>query len=191
MVWIPFWAAGVINGMGHYWATATFRSRTPAPTFPRRLPDRRRRVSTTTITRIRRRRNFRVPGMSSTSVGCTSSSLKRWFGSRRQNRAGAPVQPRQDGVRRGHRASRHYSSLYVLAQYTRSVRNACRQEIHRLTQLAAMRSGEGIDASLREQAAALAASSHLGSKSTANRDSRIPCCTRITVPDRLFDAQEN
>src|SRR5882672_7611973 len=35
---------------------------------------------------------------------------------------------------------------YVLAQYTRSLRQACRQEIDRLTQLAAVRSGEGIDA---------------------------------------------
>jgi stearoyl-CoA desaturase (delta-9 desaturase) len=36
---------------------------------------------------------------------------------------------------------------YVLAQYTRSVRNACRQEIGRLEQRATVRSGEGIDAS--------------------------------------------
>jgi stearoyl-CoA desaturase (Delta-9 desaturase) len=34
---------------------------------------------------------------------------------------------------------------YVLAQYRRAVRNACRQEIHRRTRRAAVRSGEGID----------------------------------------------
>ena len=32
MAWIPFWAAGVVNGIGHYWATATTTARTPAPT---------------------------------------------------------------------------------------------------------------------------------------------------------------
>jgi stearoyl-CoA desaturase (Delta-9 desaturase) len=35
---------------------------------------------------------------------------------------------------------------YVMAQYTRSVRNACRQEISRLERHAARRSAEGIDA---------------------------------------------
>jgi hypothetical protein len=28
MAWIPFFAAGVINGLGHWWATATSRHRT-------------------------------------------------------------------------------------------------------------------------------------------------------------------
>ena len=41
MAWIPFWAAGVINGAGHYWGyrtvrrNAIIRSRTQAPTCSR------------------------------------------------------------------------------------------------------------------------------------------------------------
>ena len=26
MVWIPFWAAGVINGVGHYWGYRNFET---------------------------------------------------------------------------------------------------------------------------------------------------------------------
>jgi len=32
MIWIPLFAAGVINGLGHWWDTVTTRSRTPPPT---------------------------------------------------------------------------------------------------------------------------------------------------------------
>ena len=32
MAWIPFWAAGVVNGLGHCGATATSRPPTPRPT---------------------------------------------------------------------------------------------------------------------------------------------------------------
>ena len=34
MAWIPMLAAGVINGIGHYWAIATSKAQTRAPTFP-------------------------------------------------------------------------------------------------------------------------------------------------------------
>jgi stearoyl-CoA desaturase (delta-9 desaturase) len=26
MVWIPFWAAGVVNGVGHYWGYRNFEA---------------------------------------------------------------------------------------------------------------------------------------------------------------------
>jgi stearoyl-CoA desaturase (delta-9 desaturase) len=32
MAWIPLFAAGVINGIGHYWGYRTFQPRMPAPT---------------------------------------------------------------------------------------------------------------------------------------------------------------
>jgi stearoyl-CoA desaturase (delta-9 desaturase) len=34
MAWIPFWAAGVINGLGHFWGYRNFSPKTPAPTSP-------------------------------------------------------------------------------------------------------------------------------------------------------------
>jgi hypothetical protein len=34
VAWIPFWAAGVINGLGHFWGYRNFSPKTPAPTSP-------------------------------------------------------------------------------------------------------------------------------------------------------------
>ena len=35
MIWIPFWAAGVVNGLAHCWGYRNFNSPTPAPTSSR------------------------------------------------------------------------------------------------------------------------------------------------------------
>jgi stearoyl-CoA desaturase (delta-9 desaturase) len=48
LLWIPFWAAGVINGIGHIWATATSRPKTRRATLSARRADRRRSFTTAT-----------------------------------------------------------------------------------------------------------------------------------------------
>jgi stearoyl-CoA desaturase (delta-9 desaturase) len=35
MAWIPFWAAGVVNGLGHWWGYRNFEAPTPRPTCRR------------------------------------------------------------------------------------------------------------------------------------------------------------
>ena len=46
MVWIPFWAAGVINGIGHYWGYRNFETQDASTQHhPLGRADRRRRVA--------------------------------------------------------------------------------------------------------------------------------------------------
>jgi stearoyl-CoA desaturase (delta-9 desaturase) len=147
MVWIPFWAAGVINGMGHYWGYRNFPVEDASTNlFP---------VGFLIGGEEFHNNHHAHPTsakLSSTwyefDIGWMYIRLLETLGLARVGRI-APV-PRfspdktecdADTVRA---VTTH--RYYVLAQYTRSVRNACRQEIHRLTQLAAVRSGEGIDA---------------------------------------------
>ena len=40
MAWIPFWAAGVVNGLGHWWGTATTSRPIPPPISRRGVLDR-------------------------------------------------------------------------------------------------------------------------------------------------------
>ena len=147
------------------------------------------RSSTTTTMRIRRRRSFRVPGTSSTSAGCTSGCWKRWgwpgsAGSRRYPNS-ARARPECDADTLRAVITHRY---YVLAQYTRSVRNACRQEISRLERRRrrAQRSGDRCE--LRCRVAALVAPAHLASKSAPTADVRPGIAQGAPAADRLFDA---
>jgi len=71
MVWIPFWAAGVINGIGHYWGYRNFEA-TDASTnvFPWGIIVGARNCTTTT-TPTPRRPSSRSSPTSSTSAGIT------------------------------------------------------------------------------------------------------------------------
>src|SRR5256885_16706787 len=91
-------------------------------------------------------------------------------------------------MRRRHRAGRHYSSL-LRAGAIHAVREK-RVPPGDLPAYTARRRAQrrGNRCSLREQAAALAASAYVGSKSTATADSRSGVAQGSTVPNRLFDA---
>jgi stearoyl-CoA desaturase (delta-9 desaturase) len=147
MIWIPFWAAGVINGLGHYWGYRNYPVEDASTNlFPIGILiggeefHNNHHAHPTSAKLSSRWYEF--------DIGWTYIRLLEILGLARVGKV-APV-PRfspdktecdADTVRAliTHR-------YYVLAQYTRSVRSACRQEIDRLTRLAAVRSGEGIDA---------------------------------------------
>ena len=147
MVWIPFWAAGVINGMGHYWGYRNypvedastnlcpigiliggeeFHNNHHAHPTSAKLSSAWyefdigwmyiRLLEALGLARVSR--TAPVPQFSPDKTECDADTLR------------AIITYRHD----------------VLAQYTRSVRNACRQEIRRLERHAAARRGEGIDA---------------------------------------------
>jgi len=147
MVWIPFWAAGVINGIGHYWGYRNFpvedASTNIVPwgvliggeefhnnhhAYPTSA-----KLSNTwyefdigwmyirlleTLGLARVRRIAPAPRFSPGKTECDAATVKAVIAHR----------------------------YYVLAQYTRAVRDACRQEIRRLKQHAATPGGDGIDA---------------------------------------------
>jgi len=147
LLWIPFWAAGVINGMGHYWGYRNYPVEDASTNlFP---------IGILIGGEEFHNNHHAYPTSAKLSsawyefdIGWLYIRFLEMLGLARVDRI-APV-PRfspgktecdADTVRAvmTHR-------YYVLAQYTRSVRNACRQEINRLTRRAAVRSGEGIDA---------------------------------------------
>lgn len=89
MVWIPFWAAGVVNGLGHFWAIAITRQRTPPPTCRPGESSLVVKSFTTTTIRIQRRPSSRSSPMSLILAGSISASCRSWAGprSRRRRRA--------------------------------------------------------------------------------------------------------
>jgi stearoyl-CoA desaturase (delta-9 desaturase) len=147
LVWIPFWAAGVINGMGHYWGYRNYPVEDASTNlFP---------VGVLIGGEEFHNNHHAYPTsakLSSTwyefDIGWMYIRLLEMLGLARVGRI-APV-PQFSPDKTECDADTVQAVIthryYVLAQYTRSVRNACRQEIYRLTQLAAVRSGEGIDA---------------------------------------------
>jgi stearoyl-CoA desaturase (delta-9 desaturase) len=147
MLWIPFWAAGVINGIGHYWGYRNFpvedastnivpwgiliggeefhNNHHAHPTSAKLSSAWYefdigwmyiRILETLGLARVRR--IAPVPRFSPGKTACDADTVK------------AIVTHR----------------YYVLAQYTRSVGNACRQEIRRLKPHAATAGGDGLDA---------------------------------------------
>lgn len=146
MVWIPFWAAGVINGIGHYWGYRNYPVEDASTNiFPwgilvggEEFHNNHHAYPTSAklssawyefdigwmyirlLERLgfaRVRRIAPVPRFSTDKMECDADTVKAIIAHR----------------------------YYVLAQYTRSVRNACRHEIRRLKQHATA-NGEGIDA---------------------------------------------
>jgi stearoyl-CoA desaturase (delta-9 desaturase) len=147
MVWIPFWAAGVINGMGHYWGYRNYPVQDASTNlFPigiliggEELHNNHHAHPTSAkfssawhefdigwmyirileaLRLARVGRTMPVPQFRPDKTECDAETLR------------AVVMHRH----------------YVLAQYTRAVRQACREQIGRLTQPAAVNNGEGIDA---------------------------------------------
>ena len=147
MIWIPFWAAGVINGVGHYWGYRNFPVEDASTNiFPwgvliggeefhnnhHAYPTSAKLSSAwyefdigwmyirllETLGLARVRRIAPAPQFSPAKTECDAETVKAIITHR----------------------------YYVLAQYTRSVGDACRQEISRLKRHAATPSGDGIDA---------------------------------------------
>jgi stearoyl-CoA desaturase (delta-9 desaturase) len=147
MVWIPFWAAGVINGMGHYWGYRNYPVEDASTNlFPVGL----------LIGGEEFHNNHHAHPTSAKlssawyefDIGWMYIRLLEMLGLAQVNRI-APV-PRFSVSKTECDADTLRAVIthryYVLAQYTRSVRNACRQEISRLERRAAVHSADGIDA---------------------------------------------
>ena len=147
MVWIPFWAAGVINGMGHYWGYRNYPVEDASTNlFP---------VGILIGGEEFHNNHHAYPTSAKLSsawyefdIGWMYIRLLEMLGLARVSRV-APV-PRFSPGKTECDADTLRAVIthryYVLAQYTRSVRNACRQEISRLERRAALRGGEGLDA---------------------------------------------
>ena len=147
LVWIPFWAAGVINGMGHYWGYRNYPVEDASTNlFP---------IGILIGGEEFHNNHHAYPTsakLSSTwyefDIGWMYIRFLELLGLARVNRI-APVPQFRPGKTRCDadtvRAVMTHR-YHVLADYTRSVGNVCRQEIHRLSRRPAMRSGEGIDA---------------------------------------------
>jgi stearoyl-CoA desaturase (Delta-9 desaturase) len=147
MVWIPFWAAGVINGMGHYWGYRNYPVEDASTNlFP---------IGILIGGEEFHNNHHARPTSAKLSsawyefdIGWMYIRLLETLGLARVSRI-APV-PRFSPGKTECDADTLRAVVthryYVLAQYTRSVRNACRQEISRLERRAAVRSEEGIDA---------------------------------------------
>lgn len=148
MVWIPFWAAGVINGMGHYWGYRNYPVEDASTNlFP---------IGALIGGEEFHNNHHAHPTSAKLSsawyefdIGWMYIRLLEMLGLARVRRI-API-PRFSPGKTECDADTLRAVIthryYVLAQYTRSVRNACRQEIRRLERRAAARSEEGIDSS--------------------------------------------
>jgi stearoyl-CoA desaturase (Delta-9 desaturase) len=147
MVWIPFWAAGVINGMGHYWGYRNYPVEDASTNlFP---------VGILIGGEEFHNNHHAHPTSAKLSsawyefdIGWMYIRLLQMLGLARVGRI-APV-PRFSIYKTECDAATVRAVIthryYVLAQYTRSVRNACRQEIYRLTRRSALRGEVEIDA---------------------------------------------
>jgi stearoyl-CoA desaturase (delta-9 desaturase) len=148
MIWIPFWAAGVINGMGHYWGYRNYPVEDASTNlFP---------IGVLIGGEEFHNNHHAHPTSAKLSsawyefdVGWMYIRLLETLGLARVSRT-APVPKFSSGktecdadTLQAVITHRHY----VLAHYTRSVRSACRKEIRRLDRLAAVRSEAGNDAS--------------------------------------------
>lgn len=147
MVWIPFWAAGVINGIGHYWGYRNYPVEDASTNIlpwgiliggeefhnnHHAYPSSAKLSSAwyefdigwmyirilETVGLARVRRIAPVPVFNPDRTVCDVDTLKAIITHR----------------------------YHVLAQYTRSVADACRHELRGLKQHAATSTGEGIDA---------------------------------------------
>jgi stearoyl-CoA desaturase (delta-9 desaturase) len=147
MIWIPFWAAGVINGIGHYWGYRNFPVEDASTNI---VP------WGVLIGGEEFHNNHHAyptsAKLSSTwyefDIGWTYIRLLETLGLARVRRIApaprfSPGKTECDAVTVKAVITHRY---YVLAQYTRSVRDACRQEIRSLKQRAATPGGDAIDA---------------------------------------------
>jgi stearoyl-CoA desaturase (delta-9 desaturase) len=147
MVWIPFWAAGVINGIGHYWGYRNYPVDDASTNlFP---------IGVLIGGEEFHNNHHAHPTSAKLSsawyefdIGWAYIKLLETLGLARVNRT-APIprfSPRKTecdaDTLRAVITHRHY----LLAQYTRAVRNTCRREIRRLDRRTAVCGEAGIDA---------------------------------------------
>ena len=148
MVWIPFWAAGVINGMGHYWGYRNYPVEDASTNlFP---------IGILIGGEELHNNHHAHPTSAKLSsawyefdIGWMYIRLLETLGLARVTRI-APL-PRFSPSKTECDADTLRAVIthryYVLAQYTRSVRNSCRQEIARLERRSAGHGEEELDAS--------------------------------------------
>ena len=134
MMWIPFFAAGIINGVGHYWGYRNFQCRRREPQH-RAVghPDRRRRAAQQSPRLSLLPRSCRTNGGSSISAGCTSASWRRSGFAKvkkvapKVTLATGKTQCDQDTLQAV--ITNRYD---VLARYARSLKQTCAEEIAHL-----------------------------------------------------------
>jgi stearoyl-CoA desaturase (delta-9 desaturase) len=147
MIWIPFWAAGVINGIGHYWGYRNY----PVEDASTNIVPWGILIGGEEF----HNNHHAYPSSAKLSsawyefdIGWMYIRLLEMLGLAAVRRI-APV-PRFSPGKTECDADTVKAIIthrhYVLAQYTRSVKDACRQEIRRLKQTVATASGERIDA---------------------------------------------
>jgi len=146
IVWIPFWAAGVINGMGHYWGYRNYPVEDASTNlFP---------IGILIGGEEFHNNHHAHPTSAKLSsawyefdIGWMYIRLLELLRLARVSRI-APV-PRFSLGKTECDADTLRAVIthryYVLAQYTRTVRNACRQELDQLERPVAGRGEEGID----------------------------------------------
>ena len=148
VVWIPFWAAGVINGMGHYWGYRNYPVEDASTNlFP---------IGVLIGGEEFHNNHHAHPTSAKLSSAWYEFDIG-WLYIRLLEMLGLATVRRVTPTPRFSKDKTECDAdtvqavithrYYVLAQYTRSVRNACRQEISRLERRATLRTGEGIDAS--------------------------------------------
>jgi len=147
MVWIPFWAAGVINGMGHYWGYRNY----PVEDASTNLCP----IGILIGGEEFHNNHHAHPTSAKLSsawyefdIGWLYIRLLEMLGLARVSRIAtvplfSPGKTECDADTLRAVITHRY---YVMAQYTRSVRTACREEISRLKRRADVRDGDGIDA---------------------------------------------
>jgi stearoyl-CoA desaturase (delta-9 desaturase) len=147
MVWIPFWAAGVVNGMGHYWGYRNYPVEDASTNvFP---------IGILIGGEEFHNNHHAHPTSAKLSsawyefdIGWMYIRLLEMLGLAKVNRI-APVpqfSPSKTECDADTLRAVITHRYFVLAQYTRSVRNACLQEISRLERCGDLRGAEGIDA---------------------------------------------
>lgn len=147
MLWIPFWAAGVINGVGHYWGYRNF----PVEDASTNIVPWGVLIGGEELHNNHHAHPTSAK-LSSTwyefDIGWLYIRILETVGLARVRRVAPAPRFRVDKTEcdaatvRAIITHRHY----VLAQYTRAVRDACRQEVARINRLAISRSGTGLDA---------------------------------------------
>jgi stearoyl-CoA desaturase (delta-9 desaturase) len=147
LVWIPFWAAGVINGMGHYWGYRNY----PVEDASTNLCP----VGILIGGEEFHNNHHAHPTSAKLSsawyefdIGWVYIRLLELFGLARVNRIAPVPRFRPDKTECDAETVRAVIThrYYVMAQYTRLVRSACRQEISTLKRVAAARGTGGLDA---------------------------------------------
>jgi stearoyl-CoA desaturase (delta-9 desaturase) len=137
----PFWAAGVINRMAH-WVS---QHRSDASTIAPRRADRGEEFPGK-YHATRRQRNFQHLVRVRHRLDVHPLLETRWLARVRRIAPAPRFSPGKTECDAATVKAVITHRHYVLAQYTRSVRDACRQEIRSLRRHAATPSGDAIDA---------------------------------------------